>query len=490
MHKKAAFQLVFGIILILISTWQVYAAQEDLDIINLHESNPPVTIITPSKINLTSRPTILIAHGFAGSSVIMRGFALTLAHAGYTTISWDFQGHGENSSLMDPTTRANSLLQDTEAAISATETHYLIDTQRIAIIGHSMGSGVALSFGLNHPDTAATITISPVNQAVTHDLPKNLLLMAGSLEPQFAANAEELMINAGGQGGALNNGSARNLVIIPNVEHISILFSPQAHSTARFWLDGTFGVQPGATTYTDRRILWYSLGILGFILAANTCINLLSAPTQIKTTFRPLWIRIAAIITGSLAATFLLWLVSLLGIKTNQLFGLLVGGYLVVWFGIAGLVSLLIVRPKITWPESRELVKALFTFLSLWLGVGLIGHFVWLPWLLIPSRLWLVLPCSILLLPWFVSIGHASKGAKPASQLGWWIFQVTTIIIGLLLAIQLNPELSFLFIILPLIPVMLGLHMLIISPKHGIWAYSLSGALFTTWLILAVFPLQ
>ena len=490
MEMKTAFQMGIGIIFIFISIWQIYSAQMDLDIINLHDSNPPVTIITPSNLNSGSRPTVLIAHGFAGSSVLMRGFALTLAHAGYTTISWDFQGHGENSSSMDPSSRANNLLLDTTAAISSAEATHLIDTQRLAILGHSMGSGVALSFGVNHPDTAATIAISPVNQSVTRTLPNNLLLMAGSLEPQFVANAEEILMRAGGQGGELDKGTARNLVIVPNVEHISILFSPKAHETARLWLNGTFGLQPGAITYADRRVIWFALGIFGFILLANSSLNLISPPSQTKKFIRPLWQRIFAVFIGSLAATIILWLVSMTGVNINQWLGLLVGGYLVIWFGIAGTISIFIIRPKITRPISRELVKGLITFLALWLGVGLLGHFVWLPWLLIPSRLWLVIPCSILLLPWFFSIAYASKDAKPAGQLGWWIFQVITIIICLFFAIQINPELGFLFLILPLVPVILGLHMLVISPNHGIWAYSFSGAAFTAWLILAVFPLQ
>jgi hypothetical protein len=37
---------------------------------------------------------------------------------------------------------------------------------------------------------------------------------------------------------------------------------------------------------------------------------------------------------------------------------------------------------------------------------------------------------------------------------------------------------------------MLGLHMLAISSKHGSWAFALPGAMFLSWLLLAVFPLQ
>src|SRR4030042_7140880 len=417
------------------------------------------------------------------------GFFLTLAHAGYTTISWDFQGHGANPNPLVSSSRSNDLLQDAESALVAAETTGLIDTQHISIIGHSMGSGIALSYGLSHPNTASSIAISPVNQTVPTDLPRNLLLMAGSLEPRFVSNAEKLLANAGGQGGDLTKGTARQLVIIPDVEHISILFSPKAHSTARSWLDGTFGSQPGASNYTDRRILWFGLGILGFILLDNTSINMISPATQIKISLRPIWLKMLALFSGGIAATIFLWLVSLSGVKLNQLLGLLVGGYLIIWFGVAGVISLLILRPQLSKPTTRELIKGLVAFAALWLGVGLLSNFVWLPWLLIPYRLLLWLSSSIILLPWFFTVGYASKEAPPANQLGWWIFQTITILLCLYLAIMTNPELGFLFIILPLVPVIIGLHMLVISSKHGTWSYALSGAMFTSWLLLAVFPL-
>jgi hypothetical protein len=304
------------------------------------------------------------------------------------------------------------------------------------------------------------------------------------------SNAEELLALAGGQGSDFNTGTARKLVIIPNVEHISILFSPQAHFIARSWLDGTFGSQSDASNYTDRRILWFGLGILGFIMLANASINMISPIIQIKTSGRPMWLRILALFVGGIAATIILWLVSTIGVQLNQLMGILVGGYLVIWFGVAGLISLLILRPHLYKPIPRELMKGLVAFTALWLGVGLLGNFVWLPWLLIPYRLWLWIPSSIILLPWFFAIGYASKEAKPTSQLGWWILQTITIVLSLLIAIRINPELGFLFILLPLVPVIIGLHMGVISSKHGTWAYALSGAMFTAWLILAVFPLQ
>src|SRR4030042_1344630 len=95
-NKKSILRLALGLIFVVISIWQIDIAQIGFDVINLNSSNPPVTIISPSNALPASRPTVLIANGFPGSSVLMRGFALTLAHAGYSTVSWDFQGHGAN----------------------------------------------------------------------------------------------------------------------------------------------------------------------------------------------------------------------------------------------------------------------------------------------------------------------------------------------------------------------------------------------------------
>lgn len=81
---------------------------------------------------------------------------------------------------------------------------------------------------------------------MTTALPRNLLLMAGSLEPSFVRNAEQRLSEAGGPGGDPAAGTARKLLIVPGVEHLSILFAPTAHATARDWLDATFGHQPGA----------------------------------------------------------------------------------------------------------------------------------------------------------------------------------------------------------------------------------------------------
>ncbi len=490
MARKNTLFFLLGLILLAMAVWQIYSAGQGLKITSLSSTNPPVTVISSANYASATRPTVLIAHGFAGSSVLMRGFALTLAHAGYTTVSWDFQGHARNPNPLELSSGSTQLLQDAERALAEAEAAGLVVSTHVAILGHSMGSGVALSYGLSYSQTSATITISPTGQNVTPTLPRNLLLMAGSLEPQFSHNAENLFLQAGGPNDDFTAGTARQLVIIPNVEHISILFSPTAQKDARSWLDQVFGAQLGATEYTDRRILWFALGIIGSVLIAQALMGVIPSPTQIEGDQRPLWMRLVALLAGGVTATLILWLISLLGVDLSRLLGILVGGYLLIWFGIAGVVSLFILRPRLSRLDKWQLFKSGLAFAALWLGVGFIGNYVWLPWLLIPQRLWLWIPGSLLVIPWFISVGELTRHARVPAQLGWWAFQSVVIILSLFLATILNPALGFIFIILPLVPVMIGLHMLVITARHGTWSYAIPGALFISWLLLAVFPLQ
>jgi dienelactone hydrolase len=449
-----------------------------------------MVFIGPADAMDGSRPLVLVGHGFAGSGTVMRGFAYTFAHAGYVVALWDFDGHGSNPNPMPADTLSGSLIPDAEAALAEAQRLGLADTRRVAILGHSMGSGVALAFGQQHPKTAATIAVSPVGASVTPELPHNLLLMAGSLEPNFASNAEKRLAEAGGSGGDPAHGTGRKLVIIQNVEHISILFSTQAHTTALEWLDATFGSQPGAAPYTDRRILWFGLGILGTLLASATLIPRASVTVPERQIMRPLGWRALAVAGGALIATLVLWAAGRAGLELSGLLGLRVGGYLFLWFALAGLAGLVLLRGRLSPPSRREILSGLLILAALWLGVGLLGSLVWLPWLLIPKRLALWPLGSLAMLPWCLAVGEAGRKVSGWGRLGWWLFYSVVLFAALTLAIYLTPELGFLTLILPVFPVILFFQAVPNLPQTGAWPFTFSGALFVSWMLLAVFPLQ
>ena len=419
----------------------------------------------------------------------MYGFALTFAHAGYNVVLWDFEGHGANSESMSLDTRQESLIGDAEAVLVRVIDQELIDHTQVAILGHSMGSGVALDFGVQHPETAATIAVSPVNRSVTEALPKNLLLMAGSQEAAFLNTAEDLLVEAGGTGGDLRDGTARQLVVIPGVEHMSILFAPRAHHTTRDWIDATFGEQPDAVSYTDRRILWYGLGLVGAWMVLMGLSPLLVEP-QLKNQPRtPLWRRVAALVAGVIGATFMLWVLNLLGMQLHTFLGLLVGGFVLVWLGLTGMISWLVLWLKPAGVTKRKTFAGLVVFTVLWMSVGLLGQLVWLQWLLIPQRLVLWVLGVVLLLPLLMAIAEVMHTSGFVGRAAWWLVYSLILVGGLVGVMFLFPGMGFLGIILPLLPVVLAIHALAAGACRSRWSFALSGALFISWVVVAVFPL-
>lgn len=480
-----------GVLLLFVATWQIQAAEHGLVITALAESALPVTVIAPAGSEPASRPAVLVGHGFSGSNIIMRGFAFTLAKAGYTVVSWDFSGHGANPQPLPSTGMGdrNALVGDAEAALAAAADRGLVNLQQVTILGHSMGSGVALVYGQEHPETVATIAVSPVGQPVTPALPRNLLLMAGTNEANFLENARRRLAEAGGAGGDPLRGTARALTPIQGANHLTILFSSVAHQAAREWLDAAFGLQAGETTYTDRRIGWYFAGVVGTLLAAAALATWFAGRPLALQLRLPLWRRLGALVLGVLGATLLLWLVNLAGLELNRAFGLLVGGFLLIWFGLAGLLGLLLMGGRLEKPTGLALLAGLLTFVLLWLGVGLLGGQVWQTWLLIPPRLVYWPLGALLMLPWFLAAGRALGGTGWLSQLGWWLAQSSLLAGGLLLAMRLMPGIGFLILILPVFPAVFAVHVLACAPYRGGWPFALSGALFTSWMVLAVFPL-
>ena len=94
------------------------------------------------------------------------------------------------------------------------------------------------------------------------------------------------------------------------------------------------------------------------------------------------------------------------------------------------------------------------------------------------------------MLPWFLAMGRASLSGAAAGRIGWWLAHSLILAGAMFLALQMSPSLGFLLIILPLFPVVLGLHMLASGPYRGQWPFVISGALFLSWMLLAVFPIQ
>jgi hypothetical protein len=190
---------------------------------------------------------------------------------------------------------------------------------------------------------------------------------------------------------------------------------------------------------------------------------------------------------GVLAAVLLLALLGRVS-DVSRLGGLLVGGALALWFGVLGVVWLLLgFRPPRL--AGRDALWGLLLFAGLTLAFGVMAGCVWLPWWLTPQRLALWLPAAAAALPWLLAAGLAQQGASPLRRAGWWLFQTVVIIAGLLLTVVVTPGMGFITLLMPLIPVILAAMSLAGAAVDRPWSYALGNAFFFGWLLVAVFPL-
>jgi pimeloyl-ACP methyl ester carboxylesterase len=164
--------------------WGLEAARSGLSITPLEVGSTPATVYR--RIDADKAPAVIIAHGFAGSRQLMEAYALTLAQAGYTAVSFDFEGHGRNPTPMsgditrvDGTTRLLKLEvgRVTDAVLALP----FVDG-RVTLLGHSMASDIIVRRALEDPRIAATVAISMFSEAVTKTEPQNLLMITGAWE--------------------------------------------------------------------------------------------------------------------------------------------------------------------------------------------------------------------------------------------------------------------------------------------------------------------
>lgn len=473
-----------AVLLILLSWWVVLGAQRGLTSRSLTGAGGvPLRYLAPS--DAQGIPGVVIAHGFAGSKQLMLGYATVLARAGYGVMLLDFDGHGSNGGRLDR--QGDALQRNLDTAYQALLSQPEIDAARVALLGHSMGSGAVMRAGAEDWERyRATIAVSPTGAEVSPERPRNFLLQAGALEPQFADNARELLAAAGGENDDLANGLGRKLVIVPGVEHITILFSRVSHQAALDWLNQTYGLPAGAAV-ADRRMLGYAAHLAGWLILLVAIAPVLSIATPSPAAGRRTPWYWLGLLLGTVAAV---GLVTLLGrlIDTSGLGGLLVGGVLGLWFLTLGLVWLLsgFRLPRVS---GGDVAWGLALFVFLTLAFGVMAQLVWLPWWLNVDRLIRWPFIAVAVLPWLLATGLLQHRLAVSRRLGWWLVQTAVIVVGLGLTVVLNPNLFFVVLLMPVIPIILGIMAVAGAVFDRPWSYAIGNALFFGWLLVAVFPL-
>ena len=292
---------VIAILMISISVGRLEGYRAGVEIMPVSIGSTPATVY--KKGTVVEAPAVVIAHGFAGSQQLMQAFALTLAHAGYVAITFDFEGHGRNpaplSGDVTETSGATRLLMEEVERVTDFALALPSVNGQVALLGHSMASDIIVRQAIGDKRVAAVVAVSMFSEAVTADQPANLLIITGAWETflrRQALRTLHLSDPAASEGqtvGSIANGTGRRAVAAPAVEHVGVLYSATALDEARKWLDAVF--ERSSQTTVAATGGWIILLLAGIVLLAWPLSSLLP-----KSGLTPLHLRLPVFIAASL----------------------------------------------------------------------------------------------------------------------------------------------------------------------------------------------
>jgi len=532
---------VAAIALMVIAWFQVLSARNGLVVRSLTRESVPLTYLAPKGAQ-NSAPGVLIAHGFTGSKQLMLGYGYTLAHSGYAVMLFDLDGHGSNGYPFQRSDLENNL----QTAWDALKEQPEWDAKRLTSLGHSLGSYATLSAAVKNPASfAATIAVAPVPTPVTFRFPRNLQVQVGTWETeQIKLNARKIMRAAGNESNipsvdrrvpvndspvgqllgdaraeisravgiqtdqlalkdSLRQGSARQRLDLPGVEHITILFSDRSHQGAISWFNRTFDIddsaaaepspsdaQPASATnnapYKDRRLAWFGLHWLSGIVALIAIAPTLSQGQPNPQTI-PGWRKLLGLVLAPVVAVLGLQRLNEV-VEIQTLGGIQVGSAIALWLLLAGMVWLLL-QGHLPRPQIPSFIRGSIIFLGLWFAFGALAHITWMPWLLIPARVPLWPLFSLACFPWFMATGISQHNSSGSKRLLWWFLQSLALVAGFGYTAYAITEIGFIAILLPFFPILMALFNLIGSTYRDPWSYAIGCSLFFSWLLAALFPL-
>jgi carboxylesterase len=108
---------------------------------------------------------VLVLHGFTGSPHSMRPLAESLADRGYAVELPRLPGHGTSLDDLVPTRWS-----DWSSAAAATFDELAARCSAVAVVGLSMGGGLACWLAETHPEPVALVAINPLVQPIAAEL--------------------------------------------------------------------------------------------------------------------------------------------------------------------------------------------------------------------------------------------------------------------------------------------------------------------------------
>ncbi len=479
---------LIGIGFIALGWWQTGAATAELTVEVVDDQDVPMEVWLPDQVDAAT-PGVVVTHGFSGSRQLMRATVVALADAGYAVAVPDLSGHGASTAPLPRGDDAGpALAAEVAGALEVLEDQPQVDGERLGVLGHSMGSGAVMEAAIAEPGrVAATVAVSPTDADVSADRPPALLLLAGEREGRFVANAEDLLDRAGGPVPIGDDAPARALETIPGADHLTILFSATMHREAIDWFDATLGADrdADAPAPADARLgLWWLLHLTGVLLVWRAIVPLLVDREDVRVRpGRPL----LGLIAGAASALGVLAIAGAI-VDLDGLGGMLVGPALAGWLLVTGAVWLRVGdRPAA--PSGRELLWAVLVVGVLIAAVGLLAPRVWSPFWPSLVRVGYLPLFTVGILPFTLAFAASAQGRRGWRGLAWYLVVAAVVLAAASLTATAVPALGFVALVLPLLPLTLGLAMLVWVPLQRPWAAGLATAVLMAWLLAVTLPL-
>jgi pimeloyl-ACP methyl ester carboxylesterase len=454
-------------------------------------------------------PVVILCHGFAGDTAMTSALARRIAKAGYAVIAIDFRGHGENRNPFERSEDGAQLRQDIDAALLYARSQPRFDGQRIALAGHSMGAFAVLSHAQRDPGVAAVIALSGSNPGRgPFASPNTLYIWAAGDPPGLRKAARESAAKLAGLEqlvpdktyGEVERGGGVRVSEVPDVDHITVLYSAEAARRIVEWLSETLGPGAGSreTPGPDPRFPFLELGLAATLVLAFGLPRAL-APLAPKLALLPVPRPVThlALFVASLAAAVALQS-GADSFTTRGMFGFVpfvAGRDLFEFLGLSGMIFLALgARRRAASVDGLSDPRTWLTAGALLLAVyGAVGTLVLPLWNLFPASHRLVW-CAVgaaLVLPYFAACEILFRGAGAS---GVWLPPVAKLLtLAVIGAGCLSGLLPFVILLgLPAIALFFALFELVAQRQRhwmpGPWIAALFQSAFTGLALGAIFP--
>ncbi|MXV64214.1 alpha/beta fold hydrolase [Natronorubrum sp. JWXQ-INN-674] len=246
-------------------------------------------------------PAVALFHGYTGTQGTMSSFAIELADRGYVAVTVDQPGHGDS----DPPAFEDGW--GGPATLEHTRSLEVVDEDRVAMAGHSMGGFASLAAADEHPDGYESIVLigstwGPMEGVdgvpeANETVPRNAAVLFAPYDEYSPAMWNETVpgdvnegeklarafgteppVEPGETYGSIEDGTARTYTAPPTI-HTGMHRSTTAVGDALEWIEQTIGESETGETATaspdDQRWYWASIGhaialVGGLIVAVGT----------------------------------------------------------------------------------------------------------------------------------------------------------------------------------------------------------------------------